>query len=68
MDPKTLAVAVVIFLLVILAIKTVIPNADVSKVCRLGYKAACSFTPISTAILIIAAVIVFVVAKRLMWI
>ena len=68
MNPKILAVAIAIFLLAILAIKTVIPNADVSKACRLGYKAACSFTPISTAILIIAAAIVFVAAKKVMWI
>ena len=68
MDPKTIAVAVAIFLLVVSAIKTVIPNDEVSKACVLGYKAACSFTPISTAILTIAAVTFFVVAKRLMWI
>ncbi|PVX23620.1 MAG: hypothetical protein CW716_11755 [Candidatus Bathyarchaeum sp.] len=68
MNPKTVVVVVVIFLLVVSAIKTVIPNSDVSKVCRLGYKAACSFTPISTVILIAAAVIVFVAAKKVMWI
>jgi hypothetical protein len=68
MNSQTVAVAVVIFLLVISAVKTVIPNEDVSKVCILGYKATCSFTPISTAILIVAAVIVFVVAKKVMWI
>jgi hypothetical protein len=68
MNPKTVAIAVAIFLLVISAIKTVIPNADVSKACILGYKAACSFTPISTTILIIAAATVFIVAKKVMWI
>jgi len=68
MNPKTVVIAVAIFLLVISAIKTVIPNADVSKSCILGYKAACSFTPISTTILIIAAATVFIVAKKVMWI
>lgn len=68
MNPKTIIAVVAIFLLVVLAIKTVIPNEDVSKVCRLGYKAACSFTPISTIILLVAAAIVFVVAKKVMWI
>jgi hypothetical protein len=58
-----IAVAVII-ILSIAAIKTVIPNAEASKPCLLGYKAACSFTPISTIILIIAAICVFVVAKR----
>jgi hypothetical protein len=68
MNTQTLVVAVALSLLVVLAIKTVIPNNDVSKVCRLGYKAACSFTPISTVILLVAAAIVFVVAKKVMWI
>jgi hypothetical protein len=68
MNTQTIIVAVAIFLLVVLAIKTVIPNNDVSKVCKLGYKAACSFTPISTVILLVAAAIVFVVAKKVMWI
>jgi hypothetical protein len=59
---KIVAIAVVV-ILSIAAVKTLIPNEDVSKSCLLGYKAACSFTPISTAILIIAAVAIFVVAK-----
>ena len=66
MNTKTVVAAVVIFIWVICAIKTVIPNADASKACLLGYKAACSFTPVSTAICIIGAVVTFIVAKRLM--
>jgi len=65
MQTQTIIVLAVIAILIIAAIKTVIPNADTSKPCLLGYKAACSFTPISTAILIIAAVIVFLVANQL---
>ena len=68
MNTQTIIVAVAIFLLAVLAIKTVIPNNDVSKVCKLGYKAACSFTPISTVILLVAAAMVFVVSKKVMWI
>ena len=35
-----------------LAILTLIPREAASKVCLLGYKALCSFTPISTVILL----------------
>jgi len=65
MQTHTIIVIAVIAILAIAAVKTVIPNADASKPCLLGYKAACSFTPISTVILITAAVIVFFVANRL---
>jgi hypothetical protein len=57
-----IAVAVIV-ILSIAAVKTVIPNAKASKPCLLGYKATCSFTPISTVILVIAAIVTFVVAK-----
>ena len=66
MNPKTIVAAVVIFIWVISAVKTVIPNSNASKACLLGYKAACSFTPLSTTFCIIGAVATFVVAKRLM--
>jgi hypothetical protein len=56
--------AAVIIILCIAAAKTVIPNSNASKPCLLGYKATCSFTPISTAILILAATATFFVAKR----
>ncbi len=66
MNLKTIIAAVVIFIWVIAAIKTVIPNANASKACIIGYKATCSFTPVSTVICIIGAVVTFIVAKRLM--
>ena len=59
---RIVAIAV-IFIMSIAAVKTVIPNKKASKPCLLGYKAACSFAPVSTAILIIAAISTFVVAK-----
>jgi hypothetical protein len=49
---------------VLAAVKTVIPFPFVSKACMLGYKSGCSFAPISTAILVLAAVITYVLAKR----
>ncbi len=63
MQTVTIVVYVIIIILSIAAVKTAIPNADVSKPCLLGYKAACSFTPISTIILIAAAIILFFVTR-----
>jgi len=57
--------AAVIIILGIAAVKTVIPNSNASKPCLLGYKATCSFVPISTVILILVAIAVFVAAKRI---
>ena len=37
------------------ALLTVIPREGASKVCRLGYKALCSFTPYGTLILLALA-------------
>ncbi len=53
----------VVVILSIAAVKTVIPDSNASKSCLVGYKATCSFTPISTVILILAAVITFVAGK-----
>jgi hypothetical protein len=64
MQPQIIIIAVAIVILCIAAVKTVIPNADVSKPCLLGYKAGCPFAPISTIILVAAAVGVFFAAKR----
>lgn len=60
----TIVSAFVMVVLSIAAVKTVIPDLNASKVCLLGYKAACSFTPLSTAFLVIAAIATFVVARR----
>ena len=57
-------VYIVIIGLALAAVKTVIPFPYVSKACMLGYKAGCSFTPISTIILVVAIAITYVVAKR----
>lgn len=34
---------------------TIVPDSSASKACMLGYKAHCSFTPVSTIILVIMA-------------
>ena len=57
-------VYIVIVALVLSAIKTIIPFPYVSKACMLGYKAGCSFAPISTVMLAAPAVIVYVYAKK----
>ncbi len=57
-------VYVVIVALILAAVKTIIPFPYVSKPCMLGYKAGCSFTPISTIILVAMTIIAYVVAKR----
>ena len=46
------------------AILTVLPDSSASKECILGYKAHCSFTPISTLILIFILVIFSYLLKR----
>ncbi len=45
---------------------TAIPSEKASKLCLLGYKAHCSFTPISTVICIIAALITIYVTVKLL--
>ena len=57
-------VNIIIVALVLSTDKTVIPFPYVSKACMLGYKAGCSLTPISTAILVIGVVITYVVVKK----
>jgi hypothetical protein len=65
MNALTVVFVIFIVALSIAAIKTVIPNSNASKACLLGYKAACSFAPISTAVLVLIAISVFAAAKRL---
>lgn len=49
MIPRLFNTAAILCLL--LALSTLIPRADASKDCLLGYKAFCTFTPGSTFIL-----------------
>ena len=50
--------------LILAAVKTIIPFPYVSKPCMLGYKSGCSFAPISTIILVVMIIIVYIIAKR----
>jgi hypothetical protein len=47
------------------AVMTVMPVSYAYKDCLLGYKAHCTFTPISTILCIIAAVITYQVSQKL---
>lgn len=48
----------------LLAISTIVPSERASKVCMIGYKAHCTFTPISTIICVIPAGLVCFTRKR----
>lgn len=49
---------------VLAAILTVIPDSSADEPCKLGYKAHCSYTPISTILCIAIAGIVCLIRKR----
>jgi hypothetical protein len=66
MEAIKIFIYVVIIIISISAIKTLIPYASASKPCLLGYKATCSFTPISTIILLAVAVAVFFVSRNIL--
>jgi len=51
-------------LVTLAAISTLIPVASASKECMLGYKAHCTFTPMSTVILIVGGGVICVTRKR----
>ena len=52
-------------LLTLAALVTVMPNAAASKPSLLGYKSICSFAPVATVVLLIAAGLVCVIRRRL---
>ena len=57
-------VYIVIVTLILSIVKTFIPFPLVRKPCILRYKAGCSFTPISTIILVAMTIIAYVATKR----
>jgi hypothetical protein len=65
MEPLKIVIYIVIVILAIAAVKTLLPNEAVSKPCLLGYKAACSFTPISTMILAAVALVLFFLSGKI---
>ncbi len=64
MQVITIIVYVVMAILIIAAVKAALPYAQASKPCLLGYKALCSFTPISTIILVAAAIAIFYFTRQ----
>ena len=48
----------------ILAVTTLIPDEGASKICLLGYKAHCTFTPISTILCLLPAGLACFIRKR----
>jgi len=52
--------------LIYAAVLTATPSEKASKLCLLGYKAHCTFTPISTVICIIAVLITIYAAVRIL--
>ncbi len=59
MDPLKIVIYIAIAIILIAAVKTALPETKATKSCLLGYKALCSFTPISTIILAAVAVVLF---------
>ena len=49
---------------VLAAISTAIPQSSADELCKLGYKAHCSFTPISTLLCLALAGIVCLIRRR----
>jgi len=58
----------VLFVLTLLftlaAVSTIMPSYGASKLCMIGYKAHCTFTPISTLLCILPAGITCFIRKR----
>jgi len=48
----------------IAALWTIVPQASASKSCLIGYKAHCTFTPVSTLICLVLAAIICRIRKR----
>ena len=51
-------------LFTLLAISTLMPSEQASKTCLLGYKAHCSFSPISTIVCLLPAGLTCFIRKR----
>lgn len=68
MNPKTihLILLIITILFIFLGFKTLLPNAGASKPCLWGYKAACSFTPVSTFILFGIGIMTYYFRVRMM--
>lgn len=57
------AMKIIFYIVLILGLLTLVPSPGASKACLLGYKAKCSFAPISTLIMLEAAAVLFVIRQ-----
>ena len=57
------AIKIIFYVVLILGLLTLVPSPGASKACLLGYKAKCSFTPISTLIMLEAAAVLFIIRQ-----
>jgi len=59
-----MAYLIIAVLFVLAAIITLVPYKNIDDACLFGYKALCAFTPISTLILLVFAVIFYIVFRN----
>ena len=60
----SIILAIIAIVWLVSAIITILPDSTASKVCYLGYRAHCSFTPFGTLISIIGFIVTCVVAWK----
>ena len=58
------ALLILTIVITIAALWTLVPQASASKPCLIGYKAHCTFTPISTVMCVVLAAIVCKIRKQ----
>lgn len=54
---------IIAIVLILAAIVTLLPRASSRKRCMLGYKALCTFTPISSIVLVVIAAFVWLLGN-----
>lgn len=55
--------AIIAIVLVLVAIVTLLPRSTARRRCALGYKALCTFAPMSTLLLLLSAGIVWLIGS-----
>lgn len=58
------AMKIIFYVVLILGLLTLVPSPGASKACLLGYKAKCSFAPISTLIMLMGSAILFTIRQN----
>ena len=57
------ALKIIFYIVLVLGLLTLVPSPGAGKACLLGYKAKCSFAPISTLIMLMGAAILFTIRQ-----